>query len=408
MPESVVVSFGHVHGIRAREVMGTLATLLALVRDDLEGCNAGYSRDSQGLLAVMHLAAASSTVAATRLAFWSARAGGVALPLSQATASTRANVAAALGAADTKVSLAPVHAAEGLAVLAAATGMDEAVEPPGPLPTLVLSACGPRWEATTYDPTTRRLFVPSPLAPPLGDRFELRIEGEPGEGRFASGTVRTAAVRDPFEPPDAAPAGFVVAVEEGRGLHALLAGARGPGAAGDRRAGLDGRAGKVRVELGAPPASGATPEAAVTVRAEPPPRVLVVDDDTLARAMLADALSGRGFGVVAERDALAGLLRLAEEIFTLDVLVTDVVMPEVDGGELVRRIRQVGGERDLPIVAITASEDPSVAVRLRACGADAVLAKRIGPEGIADAVVKVHRDVRARRAASSEPARPSC
>ncbi|ACG72648.1 response regulator receiver protein [Anaeromyxobacter sp. K] len=405
MPASVVVSFGHVHGTRAREVMGTLATLLALVHDDLEGCNAGYSRDSQGLLAVMHLAAPRSAVAATRLAFWSARAGGVALLLSQATASTRANVTAALDGADAKVSLAPDHATEGLAVLAAATGMDEPVERPGPLPTLVVSAGGPRWEATTYDPTTRRLFVPSSLAPPVGDRFELRIEGEPGEGRFASGTVCTAAVRDPFEPPEAGPEGFVVDVEEGRGLHAFLAESRGPGAASGRRAGLDGCARNMRVDLDAPLPSGATQEAAVTVRAEPPPRVLVVDDDTLARAMLADALSGRGFGVVAEQGALAGLLRLAEEIFTLDVLVTDVVMPEVDGGELVRRIRQVGGERDLPIVAITASEDPSVAVRLRACGADAVLAKRLGPEGIADAVVKLHRDVRARRAGSSEPAR---
>jgi CheY-like chemotaxis protein len=135
--------------------------------------------------------------------------------------------------------------------------------------------------------------------------------------------------------------------------------------------------------------------------------VLVVDDDALSRALLADALAGRGFGVVAERDALAGLLRLAEEIFSLDVLVTDVVMPEVDGEELVRRVREVGGERDLPIVAVTASEDPGLAARLRACGVDAVLAKRIGPEGIADAVVKVHRAVRTvprtRRARAPEP-----
>ncbi|ACG74461.1 response regulator receiver modulated PilZ sensor protein [Anaeromyxobacter sp. K] len=467
MPESVVVSFGHVHGARAREVTGALATVLSLVRDDLEGCEAGFRRDSQGLLAVVRLDAPKPAAAVARLAFWCARAGGVALSLSQATASTRANVVDALGASDARVSLGQDRVAEGVTVLAAAAGLDEPVEPPGPLPVLVLSLGGPGWEAMTYDPARRRLFVPSPLSPPLGDRFVLRLEGAPGEEFTCSGTVRTVAVGDPYQPRDAAPAGFVVAVEEGRGLHACLAEACPPRADGGRRSAprlrvggrtrlttpasavearfedvshggafvstdapvvpgtpirldlstphgerlglaatvVHGRAGGVGVEFGAGRAARAVLDAAVTGLTAARPRALVVDDDALARAMLSEALAGRGFEVVTERDAMAGLLRLAEEIFSLDVLVTDVVMPEVDGGELVRRIRHVGGERDLPIVAVTGSEDPALAARLRASGADEVLAKRIGPDGIADAVVKLHRDVRAGRAGSPEPAR---
>lgn len=416
MSESIVVSFGHLNGNRAREVMGTLATLLSLVRDELEGCDAGFRRESQGLLAVVRLGPAAPAAHVARLAFWCARAGGLALPLSQATESTRANVAEALRASDARTAIAPDRIAEGVAALAAAAGVEAPSEPPGPLPVMALSRGGPGWEATTYDPVKRRLFVPSALAPPPRDRFELRLEA--GEAGAAAGTVRTVAVRDPFDPSAPSPAGFVVAVEEGRGLHALLAETCGPGAAAGGRtasrarppaevAGVHRRAGEADGVPGDGQVGRAAPDAAVANVTAARHRVLLVDDDALARGLLADALAGRGFGVVAERDALAGLLRLAEEIFSLDVLVTDVVMPEVDGEELVRRVREVGGERDLPIVAVTACEDPAVAARLRACGVDAVLAKRIGPEGIADAVVKVHRAVRAvprvRRARAPEP-----
>jgi CheY-like chemotaxis protein len=114
-------------------------------------------------------------------------------------------------------------------------------------------------------------------------------------------------------------------------------------------------------------------------------RVLVIDDDELARRILTDALQERGLEVVAEKDALAGLQRLAEEIFTLDLLITDVMMPGVDGEELIRRIRQVGGERDLPILAVTASLEDALTRRLRLAGADAAVSKSLGPAGLADA-----------------------
>ncbi|MFY3742594.1 response regulator [Anaeromyxobacter sp. Red801] len=415
MSESIVVSFGHLHGNRAREVMGALATLLSLVRDGLEGCEAGFRRDSQGLLAVVRLGPSAPAAHVSRLAFWCARAGGLALPLSHATASTRANVAEALRASDARTSIAPDRIPEGVAALAAAAGLEAPPEPPGPRPVLALAMGGPGWEATTYDPVKRRLFVPSPLSPPPGDRFALALEGEPGEGAPVAGTVRTVAVRDPFDPSAPSPAGFVVAVEEGRGLHALLAETCGAGGPANGRtaararppaqaAAVHGGAGGAEVAPGEGKAARAELDAGAAAGAAARRRVLLVDDDALARALISDALAGRGFGVVAERDALAGLLRLAEEIFSLDVLVTDVVMPEVDGEELVRRVREVGGERDLPIVAVTASEDPALAARLRACGVDAVLAKRLGPEGIADAVVKVHRAARAAPGRRSPPA----
>jgi two-component system response regulator MprA len=110
----------------------------------------------------------------------------------------------------------------------------------------------------------------------------------------------------------------------------------------------------------------------------------VVDDDRFARRMLGDALEDRGFEVVTAEDGLAGLRTLVDEILDLDVLVTDVFMPAMDGEELIRRIRIAGGERDLGIVVVSSADlDPA---RLCAIGADAVIGKGAGLEAIAQAV----------------------
>ncbi len=116
-----------------------------------------------------------------------------------------------------------------------------------------------------------------------------------------------------------------------------------------------------------------------------PRRALVVDDDVLVRRMLADALQARGFEVLAAGDGAAGLHLLAEELLTLDLLVTDVEMPNLDGEGFIRAIRQAGGESDLAIVVASGKLEPGVEARLEAVGADAVLDKALGPELIAQA-----------------------
>ncbi|MFY3743909.1 response regulator [Anaeromyxobacter sp. Red801] len=134
--------------------------------------------------------------------------------------------------------------------------------------------------------------------------------------------------------------------------------------------------------------------AAVAQLSGRPRRALVVDDDALLRRMLADALGGRGFEVLTAADATEGLRVLAEEVLALDLLVTDVRMPGMDGAELVRRIRTVGGEADLAIVAVTGRLEEGLEPRLAAAGADAVLDKALGVERIAqaaDAVVERRR-----------------
>lgn len=450
MADDVVVSFGNVRERLAHGVTAAVGSLLVVAGKELQGCDLGFRRDARGLLGIMRFDGELARDLVARLAFWTARGGGVAVVLSEMTGGVRANVMEVLDRSDVRISISRNAISEGLAALGAAAGVAPTSRVVARPPVLRLHVGGPGWNAVTYDPTTRHLFLPSPLAPPVGDEFDALVS-LPGRGGAATGgRVRSVQVRDPFEATEGAPAGFTVQLLGNGGLHALLSrhcghaqtlGARsapryrvagraqvvaGPTAGVAREQYLENlshRGAYIRtsapcpeganvrleiplphgesvelpatvvhqrgegfgVEFGDDPAARARLDAAITELTATPRRVLVIDDDELARRMLTDALQERGLAVVAERDALAGLLRLAEEVFTLDLLVTDVMMPQVGGEELIRRIRQVGGERDLPILAVTASLDDALTERLRLAGVDAAVSKSVGPDGIADA-----------------------
>jgi CheY-like chemotaxis protein len=116
-----------------------------------------------------------------------------------------------------------------------------------------------------------------------------------------------------------------------------------------------------------------------------PRRALVVDDDAVVRLMLQDALRQRGFEVLLAADGATGLSILSEELLALDMLVTDVCMPNMDGEQFIRTIRRAGGESDLAIVVVTGVLEGGTEQRLEREGADAVLDKALGPELIAQA-----------------------
>jgi uncharacterized protein (TIGR02266 family) len=128
-----------------------------------------------------------------------------------------------------------------------------------------------------------------------------------------------------------------------------------------------------------------------------PRRALVVDDDAVVRKMLQDALVARGFEVLTAEDGAAGLSVLSEELLALDLLVTDVNMPNMDGESFVRTIRNAGGESDLAIVVVGGAMDQALEKRLELGGADAVLDKALGPELLAQAADAVLERKRQRR-----------
>jgi len=120
----------------------------------------------------------------------------------------------------------------------------------------------------------------------------------------------------------------------------------------------------------------ATEDQPVTMKQEAPrPRLLIVDDSDFERGFIARLLAG--FEGVTVEFASSGTAALeVVQADPPDLILTDLVMPGVDGLELVRRIR--GPHPGLPIILMTAfgGEDEAVSA-LRAGAADYLTKSRL-------------------------------
>lgn len=103
-------------------------------------------------------------------------------------------------------------------------------------------------------------------------------------------------------------------------------------------------------------------------------QVLIVDDDTRLSAMLSDYLSANGFSVQRAPNGVAGLAELSRR--APDIVVLDVMMPEMDGFETCRRMRAVS---DVPILMLTAKGDETDRIVGLEIGADDYLPKPFNP-----------------------------
>ena len=104
------------------------------------------------------------------------------------------------------------------------------------------------------------------------------------------------------------------------------------------------------------------------------PKILLVDDDALVRDSLAIALESAGYEVVPAVNGDEGLKALASETF--DLVVLDMLMPEREGIETIREIRQTG--QLVPVLAISGGDKTGWSDFLRmasALGANDTLAK---------------------------------
>ena len=108
-------------------------------------------------------------------------------------------------------------------------------------------------------------------------------------------------------------------------------------------------------------------------------RVVVVDDDPLARRMLRDVLQDAGITVIAE----AGGGREAIELslyYKPDVVVMDLVMPGMDGVAATRQI--VEKAPDVKVVMLTSSDSEEVGLMTLRAGASGFLCKSVGVEAL--------------------------
>jgi chemotaxis protein histidine kinase CheA/ActR/RegA family two-component response regulator len=109
-------------------------------------------------------------------------------------------------------------------------------------------------------------------------------------------------------------------------------------------------------------------------RAAKPIHVLLVDDSRVTREMMRRLLEDSGFNVTAVGSAEDAMLALERE--SVDCLVTDIEMPEVDGLDLTRRLREDTEHSDLPVVVVSTLDRPAERLAGLESGADAYLTKQ--------------------------------
>ncbi len=102
-------------------------------------------------------------------------------------------------------------------------------------------------------------------------------------------------------------------------------------------------------------------------------RVLVADDSVMTRTLERSILEAAGYEVVVASDGAQALELLRST--TVDLVVSDVEMPRMDGLELTTAVRQDDQLRHLPIVLVTSLDAPEHVERGAAAGADAYIVK---------------------------------
>ena len=208
--------------LAAERLACSLPSLLGPAVDDYDLLYLGSSRDLVLLLRFRPDLFRESLKA--RLAFWTARAGGRAISVAGMAQAVRQAFMAELEGCELKRQKVP----PGELFAAAGPFFTGAGAPPSrrrlasDRPMLVVDVGGPGWDGVNYDPSTRQLFLPSPMAPPVGDEVMLVLR-TPGADKPLGVKSRVTGQRTPAEAEQGRPAGFSLGVPEAApSLRALL------------------------------------------------------------------------------------------------------------------------------------------------------------------------------------------
>ena len=132
-----------------------------------------------------------------------------------------------------------------------------------------------------------------------------------------------------------------------------------------------------------------------TAHAEGEARLLVVDDEPNIRDLLASSLRFAGFDVLSAEDG-SGAYRLATEKHP-DLIVLDVMLPDMDGFTVTRRLREAGVT--VPVLFLTARDDMRDKIQGLTVGGDDYVTK---PFGLEEVVARIRAILRRTRGSETE------
>jgi two-component system response regulator MtrA len=117
------------------------------------------------------------------------------------------------------------------------------------------------------------------------------------------------------------------------------------------------------------------------------PLILVADDNDDILGLVKAVLERAGYDVAAVGNGAQALASVAEQ--RPDLAVLDITMPEVDGLEVLRRLRADEATHDLPVVLLSAQAQESDVEQGFAAGASAYLKKPFRPRELTDSIAEL-------------------
>jgi two-component system chemotaxis response regulator CheY len=115
--------------------------------------------------------------------------------------------------------------------------------------------------------------------------------------------------------------------------------------------------------------------------------IMTVDDATTMRRMIAFALKPTGHAVLEAPDGRAALALARSR--QVDLVITDVNMPNMGGLELTKELRAIPSYARVPIILLTTESDPEMKNKGRAAGATGWIVKPFNPEQLVAVVSRV-------------------
>jgi two-component system, chemotaxis family, chemotaxis protein CheY len=114
--------------------------------------------------------------------------------------------------------------------------------------------------------------------------------------------------------------------------------------------------------------------------------ILVVDDSSTVRKFVSVSLSMQGFHVVTAEDGMDALEKLPRE--PIDLIITDLNMPNMDGMELIRTLRENPNYKELPIIILTSLNENDLKKESHSLGIQSYLNKPFSLEKVQYEVAK--------------------
>ncbi|MBD1823778.1 response regulator transcription factor [Cyanobacteria bacterium FACHB-DQ100] len=137
-------------------------------------------------------------------------------------------------------------------------------------------------------------------------------------------------------------------------------------------------------------------------------KILIVDDDTALRVALIQFLEKRGYAVQGAASGIEGLALFEQDL--PDLVVSDVVMPEMDGLEFCRRLRSLRTGQLVPFIFLSRRSEVEDRVQGHSIGADDYLTKPFEPrellakiEGQLERSRRIHTEIVRLMQQSSQP-----